>query len=202
MDQELVRILTSTFQLCKQFGIKAVTMDQVAQACGMSKKTIYKWVSNKEDLLEKVFMGIADRMQEEVTAVMSDSSGNAIDKLFALEAFAEVRMRGEEDQLLFQLGYYYPELAERLKKKREGIVLEITKDNLRQGIEQGLYRDDLHVDHIALLYYGHILAVHENVISEEGVDTDALRQTSLRYHIRGIASTKGFEYLNQLIQSK
>lgn len=202
MDQEFARILTSTFQLCKQFGIKAVTMDQVALSCGMSKKTVYKWVSNKEDLLEKVFMGVVDRMEVEVAAVMSTTSGNAIDKLFALEAFAEVRMRGEEDQLLFQLGYYYPELAARLKKRREGIVLGITRENLRQGIEQGLYREELHVDHIALLYYGHILAVHENVISEEGLDTDALRQTSLRYHIRGIASAKGLEYLNQLIQSK
>ena len=202
MDNDLQRIYLKTFQLCKQFGIKGVTMDQVAQDCGMSKKTLYKYVANKEDLLKQVFDFLADTMQHELDNAMNEVAGNAIDRLFALEAFAEERMRGEEEGLLFQLERYYPELAMHMKKRREGIVFGFTKENLNQGIQQGLYREDLHVDHIALLYYGHVLAVHENIISEYAIDTVALRQTSLRYHIRGIASAAGLDYLHQLTPSK
>jgi len=53
-----------------------------------------------------------------------------------------------------------------------------------------------------LLYYGHILAVHEGVVSNENIKLDQLRKTSLRYHIRGIASANGLEYLNQLIATQ
>lgn len=89
-----------------------------------------------------------------------------------------------------------------MKAKREDIVFAVTKRNLERGIREGLYREDLQVDHIALLYYGHILAVHEGVISNEQIKLDQLRKTSLRYHIRGIASASGLAYLNQLIATQ
>ena len=111
-------------------------------------------------------------------------------------------MRGDEDRLIVLLEQYYPELAPRLKKKREELVFKITQDNLRKGMKEGLYRQDIAVDHITILYYGHILAAHENNIAERPADLDELRQTSLRYHIRGIASDKGIQYLNQTINNE
>ena len=134
--------------------------------------------------------------------VLEKNGGNAIDDLFAIERFAEKHMRGDEDRLIGQLEQYYPELAPRLKKKREELVFKITQDNLRKGMNEGLYRQDIAVDHITILYYGHILATHENNIAERPANLDELRQTSLRYHIRGIASDKGIQYLNQLINNQ
>lgn len=197
-----VKIFATGFELFKKFGIKSVTMDQIASACGISKKTLYKYVSNKNDLLSKSFNFFADSMAQVLFGVLDNSEGNAIDDLFAIERFAEQHMRGEEDRLIGQLEHYYPALAPELKKKREAIVFKITHDNLRKGIEEGLYREDLAVDHITILYYGHILAAHENNIAERPANLDELRQTSLKYHIRGIASEKGIDYLNQLINNQ
>lgn len=177
-------------------------MDQISQACGISKKTLYKYVDNKQDFLMKAFLFIAEVMKMELHAAVSSKKGNAIDELFAIEKFAELRVRGEEDKLIFQLGYYYPEVATILKKKREEIVFSFTRINLNKGIEEGTYRNDLHIEHIAMLYYGHILALHESVISDTTLDLDDLRKTSLKYHIRGIASAKGLDYLNKLIQTE
>ena len=78
----------------------------------------------------------------------------------------------------------------------------MTHHNLEKGIKEGLYRKDLEVDHITILYYGHILAAHENNVSEQPTSLNQLRQTSLKYHIRGIASNKGIKYLNQLINNE
>lgn len=199
MDTELSRVLFTSLELFLQFGVKSVNMDQIASSCGISKKTLYKYVKNKEDLLEKVFEQAAAFMKAELEEAISQVNGNAIDQLFAMERFAEVRMRDDKDRLLHQLDHYYPSIAKGMKVKREDIVFTVTKRNLEQGIREGLYRADLHVDHITLLYYGHILAVHEGVVSNENIKLDQLRKTSLRYHIRGIASVNGLEYLNQLI---
>jgi AcrR family transcriptional regulator len=199
---DAVKIFATGFELFKRFGIKAVTMEQISSACGISKKTLYKFVSNKADFLFQSFSFFAQSMEGVLYEVLENNGGNAIDDLFAIERFAEKHMRGDEDRLIGQLEQYYPELAPRLKKKREEVVFKITQDNLKKGIEEGLYRQDIAVDHITILYYGHILATHENNIAERPADLDELRQTSLRYHIRGIASDKGIQYLNQIINNE
>ena len=199
---DAVKIFATGFELFKKFGIKAVTMEQISSACGISKKTLYKFVSNKPDFLFQSFSFFAQRMEGILYEVLEKNGGNAIDDLFAIERFAEKHMRGDEDRLIGQLEQYYPELAPRLKKKREELVFKITQDNLRKGMKEGLYRQDIAVDHITILYYGHILATHENNIAERPANLDELRQTSLRYHIRGIASDKGIQYLNQIINNE
>lgn len=199
---DAVKIFATGFELFKRFGIKAVTMEQISSACGISKKTLYKFVSNKADFLFQSFSFFAQSMEGVLYEVLEKNGGNAIDDLFAIERFAEKHMRGDEDRLIGQLEQYYPELAPRLKKRREEVVFKITQDNLKKGIEEGLYRQDIAVDHITILYYGHILATHENNIAERPADLDELRQTSLRYHIRGIASDKGIQYLNQIINNE
>ena len=199
MESELSRVLFTSIELFLQFGIKSVNMDQIASSCGMSKKTLYKHVKNKEDLLEKAFEQAAAFMKAELEDAISSVGGNAIDQLFAMERFAEVHMRDDKDRLLHQLEHYHPSIANGMKAKREDIVFTVTKGNLERGISEGLYRTDLQVDHISLLYYGHVLAVYEGVISNEHIKLDQLRKTSLRYHIRGIATANGLEYLNQLI---
>lgn len=202
INADAIKIFATGFDLFKKFGIKAVTMEQISSACGISKKTLYKHVSNKSDFLLQSFGFFADSMEGILHNVLEKNGGNAIDDLFAIERFAEEHMRGEEDRLIGQLEHYYPELAPNLMKRREEIVFRITRENLQKGIKEGLYRSDIAVDHITILYYGHILATHENNIAERPANMDELRQTSLRYHIRGIASDKGIQYLNQLINNQ
>lgn len=198
MDAELVKILEHSLQLFEQYGVKAVTMDQVSAACGISKKTLYKYVSNKEDLMLQTFQRVELMIKAQMEQFVELDQNNAIDKLFALEQFAKSHLREGLHSLIVQLDQYYPAVAHEMKVRRENIMFTFTKKNLREGIREGLYRQDLHVDHITLLYYGHVLATHDNFVSAS-FDTDELRKTSLLYHIRGIASPKGLEYLNTLI---
>lgn len=199
MEPEKQRIFIKSLELFKQFGVKAVTMDQISSACGISKKTLYKYVENKNDLLDQCFEMAAAHMKGVMLEELAQFDGNAIDKLFALESFAEKNLRGEEDRLLNQLQMYYPEVSAKVNAQRESLVMGFTLKNLAEGMAQGLYRADLNVKAIAILYYGHVLAVHENVVGDNDIDFDELRKVSLRYHIRGIASAKGLEYLNQRI---
>ena len=202
LASDAIKIFSTGFELFKKFGIKAVTMDQISSACGISKKTLYKHVSSKNDFLHQAFSFFAGSTEDILKSTLEAEGGNAIDDLFAIEKFAEEHMRGDEDKLIRQMEQYYPELATKLKKKREQIVFGITKNNLEKGIEEGLYREDIVVEHIMILYYGHILATHENNVSEHPAALNELRQTSLKYHIRGIASEKGIQYLNQLINNQ
>ena len=115
MDTEKIKIFFASLELFKEFGVKSVTMDQISQYCGISKKTLYRYVDNKLDLLHQVFELTAGHMANELHENLTQVSGNAIDQLFALEKFAEKNLRGAEDRLLAQLVQYYPEVAQKVK---------------------------------------------------------------------------------------
>ncbi len=198
MEAELQKIVEQSLQLFDQFGVKAVTMDQVSAACGISKKTLYKYVSNKEDLMLQTFQVLEQTMKGKIQGIVLAGDQNAIDKLFSLELFAKNHLRQGLQSLVVQLEQYYPIVAHQMKMRREQIMFDFTRANLLEGIQEGLYRQDLHVEHITLLYYGHVLATHDNFVSAT-FDANELRKTSLLYHIRGIASSKGLDYLNTLI---
>ena len=82
MDPELSRVLFTSIELFLQFGVKSVNMDQIASSCGISKKTLYKHVKNKEDLLEKAFEQAVVFMKSELEEAIASVEGNAIDQLF------------------------------------------------------------------------------------------------------------------------
>ena len=117
MDPEKVKIFFASLELFKEFGVKSVTMDQISQHCGISKKTLYKHVDNKLDLLHQAFELAAGYMAQELQENLAQVSGNAIDQLFALEQFAEKNLRGAEDRLLAQLDLYYPEVAQKVNEQ-------------------------------------------------------------------------------------
>ena len=79
MESELSRVLFNSTELFLQFGIKSVNMDQIASSCGISKKTLYKHVKNKEDLLEKAFEQAVVFMKAELEEAISNVDGDAID---------------------------------------------------------------------------------------------------------------------------
>jgi len=202
IESEKVKIFFASLDLFKEFGVKSVTMDQISQHCGISKKTLYKHVDNKLDLLHQAFELVAGHMAEELQENLAHVRGNAIDQLFALEQFAEKNLRGAEDRLWGQLEKYYPDVAQKVNSQRQAIVSSITRKNLEQGLREGVYREDINIEFITILYYGHILAVHESIVGSEVQNLDDLRKASLRYHIRGIASLEGLTYLNERIQSE
>ena len=72
MESELSRVLFNSIELFLQFGIKSVNMDQIASRCGISKKTLYKHVKNKEDLLEKAFAQAVVFMKAELEEAISN----------------------------------------------------------------------------------------------------------------------------------
>ena len=201
LEQELSFIIEGAMKLFVQFGVKAVTMDQVSKSLGMSKKTLYKHFCNKADLVEKTFGSVQDKVQLSVLDIFHEDAGNAIDQLVNFDAFADQHFTKDMELLLNQVVMYYPEVAQKLNARRAEFATKIVVLNLKQGIEEGLYRADMNIEHITILYLGHLVAAHQTMINPNGIDEHELRKTSFRYHLRGIVSEQGLEYFNQHIKN-
>jgi hypothetical protein len=168
----------------------------------MSKKTLYKYAKNKADLVDQ---GVRFKFAE-ITGIVKDfgaSVDNAIDELYAIDTYFDEMMQQNHPAMMFQLSKYYPETYKWLEESKDNFMTEITKANLEKGLRQELYRATIRVDYITYIYMAHALLMNGQAnIPQEVCHSAEFHKHHLEYHIRGIASPKGIDYLNQKLKQK
>lgn len=203
MEEMQLRILEQSIDMYFRYGIRSVTMDDVARELGISKKTLYKYVSNKADLVEQ---GVKWKFQQisKLLARYSKEVENAIDELFAIDAYFDDMMRQNQPAIMFQLAKYYPDVFKWLSEAKSKLVLDNTKANLKKGRRQGLYRDDLNNEFIGYIYLSHTNLMEEGGagVPVEVCHSPEFHRHHVEYHIRGIASKQGLEYLNEKLNKQ
>lgn len=202
MDKKEERIIVGARELFMKFGIKSLNMDDIARELGVSKKTIYQFVNDKNDLVDRAF---AQVIQEECCEVkdLTDKGLNAIDELFELSRFIVHMLSQVHPSIHYDLVKYHPEVFRKRKSQQQDMVYEVMHQNLEKGKKEGLYREDLKTDIIAKIYIarmdmffdGETFPPHETNFSEVYME-------SFRYHIRGIASDKGVKYLVEKVKKE
>src|SRR5690554_2351727 len=86
-----VEIIEKVGKLFYQFGVKSLTMDDISRKLGISKKTLYQYVSNKKDLVKKVVKSLVEEQQHQIIE-LTKQSNNAIDRLISVHQFVGSRM--------------------------------------------------------------------------------------------------------------
>ncbi len=95
MNEELKNILLKVRELYMKYGIKSITMDDVASELGISKKTLYQYVTDKDDLVGKFIDNEIELRQEEICKCFK-TGFNAIEELFEISIFMNKIDEGSE----------------------------------------------------------------------------------------------------------
>ncbi len=202
MDEQELQILECSLEMYFKFGIKSVTMDDVAKELGISKKTIYKYFENKATLVQRVSEHIILRIRGMMETVIKEYD-NAIEQLFAMDCAASESMKNQHPALKYQLKKYYPKTHDYAINEQRNLILHITKLNLQKGMATGLYRNDLNLEIIAFLYFSTLLSLSDQETFVNSSHTiEEFSRENLIYHIRGIASSKGLAYLEQKLSTQ
>jgi len=196
----LKSILLKVRELYMMYGIKSITMDDVSRELGMSKKTLYQFVTDKDDLVGKFIDNEIAIRQEEICKCFRTGL-NAIDELFEISIFMNKIMRNQNPATEYDLKKYYPEHYQKIvKTRREGIYRYILT-NLENGKKEGLYRDDLNNEIIARLYLSRSESIHvSDLFTIEEYTSHELFMELIKYHVRGIATQNGISVLEQKIK--
>lgn len=180
-----------------RYGIRSVTMDEIARELGISKKTLYQAVDNKADLIEKIFR---QHMQEEKEAMeeISVQAADAVDEMLRIGSFVIERVSEMTPSTIYDLQKYYQDLWQRMKQQMQTHVYGIIIDNLQRGIEQGLYRKEMVPEIVALLYVGKsLLVTDEETVEACSGNMEAVHREMIRYHAFGITSARGRQLLEK-----
>ena len=196
------KIVNGALELYKRMGVKSVNMDKVATNLGISKKTLYVYFDNKQDLVNHCFQKHYDLVSEMINTSAAQFE-NAIDELFAIDESCSLVMKQTNPYLLGELKRYYPNTWALIEQLKQKVLFNIMKKNLNKGVEQGIYRKEIDVDIIAKLMINRIDAlINEEVFPLTRYDFRKLLTENRIYHIRGIATLKGINYLEQKINEE
>lgn len=144
-------ILQRSFELFQQYGVVRITMDLIANKCGVSKKTIYTYFKNKDDLLYHIVEIKANELQVELTNY-SKEYPNA---LLSIQAFLERSYSIFTNifaNFLRDINRFHPTSFELIIALKENLILTFIPENIRQGKQEGIYRADLDENQLAKSY--------------------------------------------------
>lgn len=191
------RLIEKAGELFIRYGIKSMTMDEISRQMGISKKTLYQFVSNKKELVKKV---VEQQVAQEQACIcdLFEESGNAIDKLMQITAFVGNQMKELHPSVMFDLKKYHLDAWQLLNNHKEKFVYRIVKENMQMGIKEGFYRANLNPELVSRFYLSMANMIFDpDYAAETDVPKEKLHEEMMRYHIRGIANSKGREYLKQ-----
>ena len=197
MNEQLKNILLKVSELYTKYGIKSITMDDVAVELGISKKTLYQYVTDKDDLVGKFIDSEIILRQEEICKCFK-TDFNAIEELFEISVFMNKLMKDQNPATEHDLKKYYPHHYNKIvKTRREGIFNYILM-NLKKGKAEGLYRKELNDEIIAKLYLSRVESIHLNdLFTIEEFTSMKLFMELLMYHVRGISTEEGIIVLDK-----
>ena len=143
-----IRIKEKARELFMQYGLRSVSMDDIAGSLGMSKKTIYQHYADKDELIVAV---ISEELQRNQAVCERDrkSADNAVHEIFlAMDMVVEL-FSTMNRSLLYDMQKYHPNAFVKFQQHKNDFLYNIIRDNLERGIREGFYREDLNLDIMA-----------------------------------------------------
>jgi len=191
-------ILTPCTEMFLTLGFKSVTMDDIAQKLGMSKKTLYAYYSNKEELIRACVFDFFNYVTEEINGICQQSK-NPIIELHDIKMFMMRHIKNEKISPQYQLKKYYPEIFHELSDKQLGFMIGCVSKSLSEGVAMGLFRDNLNIPFIARLYFNGMMGIKDQrLFPAELFLHSQLMSDYLEYHLRAICTESGIAIYNTL----
>ncbi|MFK5857188.1 MAG: TetR/AcrR family transcriptional regulator [Bacteroidota bacterium] len=197
MDEKEKTITEKVAKLYLEYGIKSITMDDVARHLTISKKTLYQFFKDKKELVWAVLEHNSCENKMDLS-ILENQSSNAIDDLFNFYDSQVEMIKNHKPAFVYDLKKYYPEIFSHFQKIKHKRILESIINNLIKGKKEGLYRSDINEDIISRLSLMRIEGImNSNIFSVQEIVSPDLFSEIFKYNLFGLVSDKGRKLLNQ-----
>ncbi len=194
------KIISESIELFMKYGLKSVTMDDIAKHLGISKKTIYLHFKDKEEIIY-LTTSMYFEMEKVEMEEMERDSGNAVEHLYNLSICIQERMRNTNRSILFDLKKYYKRSWENYKRHKQEVIFNAVMNNLKLGIEEGFYRSGINPEILSYLRIGEIeLTFDKGYFPEDKFTIGDINEQIFDHFAHGILSEKGHKLLESYKQ--
>lgn len=193
------KIITKAQEMFLKLGFKSITMDDIAGEMCISKKTIYKFFSNKDLLIEESIAVMHKEISESIERISAQNL-NAIEENFEFKRMFREMFKSAESSPIYQLKKHYPEIYEKALESQVLISENSFRANIKKGIKQGLYRENIDIENYVKFYYLLIFDINENTLLEK--EAKEVETLALEYHIRAMATLAGIVELERQLETQ
>ncbi len=197
MRESIIKCAAESFL---KLGFKSVTMDDISSCLSISKKTLYKYFSNKHDLVLETSLSFGAKISKAICSVMSDKL-NPIEENFKIKQVVNEHLKKFSSSPMYQLKKYYPDIFKSLRSQKFEVFNTCMRNNLERGMRDGYYRKEINVDNYIQLYFLLVEGIRENETFELNNNSMSCLDTlSIEYHMRAVSTEKGIEILEKQLE--
>jgi len=183
-----------------KYGFKSVTMDDIANDLGISKKTIYKHFKNKVELVENTISYLHEMVLNTVLFVCNKEY-NAIQENFEIKKIFSKVFEHADNSPMYQLQKYYPKTHSKIIKNEFSMFKDCILKNIEKGVDEGIYRKNIDRELTTKFYFSLMMSVHDTNLHAYNKSTiKKIELKALEYHIRAIATLKGLKILEEQLE--
>lgn len=189
------RIQKKADELFTRYGIRSITMDEIATQLGMSKKTIYQYFSDKDELVDAVIANVIEYSRE-CCEKDREEADNAIDEIFRVLNMIQDIFRNMNPGMMFDLERYHPRTYKRFLDHKNKYLYHTIILNLERGIREELYRPEMKIEIIARFRLeSMMLAFNPEVFKDTKATLAELHQEILEHFLFAASSLKGHKLI-------
>lgn len=189
------RIAEAAFTLFKQYGVRSITLDEIALQLGISKKTIYEHFTGKNELVTEIISHRIRLIQDKFLELTAQSR-DAIEANMLMMQYLDGLFRNMNPIVLMDLQKYHPEAFRIYQEHMNGFLIETMRRNMTRGISEGLYREDINIEVMA--YYRREscnLCFEPGAFPKDHFEMSRVQRELLEHFLFGIATEKGYRLI-------
>ncbi len=191
------RILQGAEELFFSRGIKSVTMDDIAQSLGMSKKTIYASFSDKDEIVLMMMRAKLEEDKKEISAICGQCA-NIVEEVFGIMKYMSAMFSKLNPMVFYDLQKYHPEAWKLFKGFKNDFMLKLIEENIERGIKQGHVRPDVNVGIMARMRIEQIeMAFNPVLFPPDKVSILEVQVSMIEHFLYGICTLKGHKLINK-----
>jgi AcrR family transcriptional regulator len=195
VEKKKQHIISESIQLFLKFGVKSLTMEDIARKLGISKKTLYTHVKDKEDLLLQAVILFGKFEDKQLNEICSRGL-NAIDESLEIKKWVLDMIQNIHPSVAYDIEKFHPAVSKRMKTSRHENVYRSIFQNIVKGQKEGLYRSDINADILAKLYIGRMESIFDQeLFPSTTYNVSDVYMEWFIYHIHGMATSKGLQLL-------
>ncbi len=194
------RILAATHELFMKYGIRSISMDDIAKHLSISKKTIYQSYKDKDELVHEL---MKEKLKEDARGFkeMEKVSANVIDEVFNIMKHMSQVIGKMNPSVFYDLQKYHPNTWKLFKEFKEDFIMKMVEGSLMRGIKQGLIRPEINTRIISRMRMEQIeMGFNPAVFPPEKFKILDVQLSMIDHFLYGICTLKGHKLINKYKQ--
>lgn len=196
------RIKQKAHDLFMQYGVRSITMDEIALQLGVSKKTLYQFYADKDEIVDAVLIDKITYNQECCSGHRVHAK-DAVHEIFLAMDFVKEMLQNMNPVVLYDLEKFHPKSFQKFWQHKNEFMYTIIKNNIDWGIQEGLYRAEINADILSKIRIETMfLPFNVMVFPKTKYNLVDIEQELIEHFLFGLASPQGYKLIVKYKQER